>query len=61
MEDPNTDITLWESGAISLYLVDQYDKDNKLTYISIKEKSQVNQWLMYQMSQQGPYYGQMSW
>lgn len=30
--DPNTGITLWESAAIIEYLLDQYDKESKLTY-----------------------------
>jgi glutathione S-transferase len=48
--DPNTDITLWESGAIITYLVDQYDKEKKLTYDSLKEKYQLLQWQHFQAS-----------
>ncbi|KAL2864225.1 glutathione S-transferase family protein [Aspergillus lucknowensis] len=59
--DPNTDLTLWESGAIIQYLEDVYDKENKLTYTSLKEKHLLNQWLHFQMSGQGPYFGQASW
>ncbi|KAH7106030.1 glutathione S-transferase [Auriculariales sp. MPI-PUGE-AT-0066] len=61
MLDPNTDLLLWESGAIMMYLVDQYDTAKKLTYTSLKENSLLNQWLMFQMSQQGPMYGQVGW
>ena len=61
MEDPNTDLTLWESGAIVQYLIEQYDTEKKLTYTALKEKNLLNQWLMFQMSQQGPYYGQVGW
>ena len=32
IEDPNTGITLWESGAIIEYLAETYDKENILTY-----------------------------
>lgn len=32
IEDPNTGITLWESGAIIEYLIENYDKDSTLTY-----------------------------
>ncbi|KAK7746217.1 Transcriptional regulator ure2 [Diatrype stigma] len=61
IEDPNTDLTLWESGAIYQYLVDQYDTDKRLTYDAVKEKNLCNQWLHFQMSGQGPYYGQCGW
>ncbi|CAJ2513954.1 Uu.00g020730.m01.CDS01 [Anthostomella pinea] len=61
IEDPNTDLTLWESGAISQYLVEEYDSDKRLTYTSLKEKNLCNQWLHFQMSGQGPYYGVCSW
>lgn len=61
MYDPNTDIQIFESGAIILYLIETYDKDQKLTYTSAKEKALQNQWLMYQVSGQGPMYGQLGW
>ena len=32
IHDPNTDLTLWESGAIVSYLIEQYDKEYKLSY-----------------------------
>lgn len=54
IEDPNTGVSLWESGAIIQYVVDTYDKDHKLSYgDKSPEKHQLNQWLMYQMSGQG--------
>jgi len=59
--DPNTNITLWESGAIIEYLVETYDKDNKLTFTSSPEKFYVKQYLHFQMSGQGPYFGQAAW
>lgn len=61
IEDPNTGVTLWESGAIIQYLIEEYDKDGVLTYTSTPEKYQLTQWLMFQMSGQGPYYGQAAW
>ncbi|OAL72801.1 glutathione transferase [Trichophyton violaceum] len=30
--DPNTDLNIWESGAIVSYLVDKYDKDHKISF-----------------------------
>ncbi|KAI1456093.1 glutathione S-transferase [Annulohypoxylon moriforme] len=61
IEDPNTDLTLWESGAIIQYLIEQYDVDKVLTYDTLKEKHHLNQWLQFQMSGQGPYYGVSAW
>ena len=48
--DPNTDTTLWESGAIIEYLIDQYDKDDKLTISKAPEKYYIKQFLHFQMS-----------
>ncbi|THV68168.1 putative glutathione S-transferase [Aureobasidium pullulans] len=61
IEDPNTGITLWESGAILEYLIEEYDKENKFTYTSSPEKYQLKQWLHFQVSGQGPYFGQRVW
>ncbi|KAM5356938.1 hypothetical protein ACJ41O_003584 [Fusarium nematophilum] len=59
--DPNTDLTLWESGAIIQYLIEVYDTEKKLTYDALKEKHLLNQYLHFQVSGQGPYYGQAGW
>lgn len=57
--DPNTDLTIWESGAIVLYLIDKYDTDNKISFPKgSNEQYLAQQWLIYQASGQGPYYGQ---
>ncbi|KXJ94643.1 glutathione transferase 1 [Microdochium bolleyi] len=61
IEDPNTGITLWESGAIIEYIIETYDKDNKLSIATFPEKFHLKQWLHFQMSGQGPYYGQYIW
>ncbi|KAK9412990.1 putative Glutathione S-transferase [Seiridium unicorne] len=61
IEDPNTDLTLWESGAIYQYLIEQYDTNHHLSYETLKERHLSNQWLHFQMSGQGPYYGQAGW
>lgn len=52
--DPNTGITLWESGAIILYLIDQYDKEGKISYSTAPERYQCQQWLMFQVSGESP-------
>ncbi|KAI0394616.1 glutathione S-transferase [Xylariaceae sp. FL0594] len=62
IHDPNTNLTLWESGAIVEYLVETYDKDNKISYPRGSNESYLTkQWLYYQVSGQGPYYGQAVW
>jgi len=61
IEDPNTGVTLWESGAICQYLIEQYDPDHRLSYTTLKERHLCNQFLHFQMSGQGPYYGQATW
>ncbi|KAF2022713.1 glutathione S-transferase [Setomelanomma holmii] len=61
IQDPNTDITLWETGAITQYLIEQYDTKKKLTYTDLIRRSHLNQYLMYQVSGQVPYFGQLGW
>ncbi|PYI11804.1 short-chain dehydrogenase/reductase [Aspergillus sclerotiicarbonarius CBS 121057] len=59
--DPNTNLTLWESGAIIQYLIDVYDTTHQLSFPTLREKHLLNQYLQFQMSGQGPYYGQCGW
>jgi glutathione S-transferase len=62
LEDPNTGITIWESGAILEYLVDTYDKQHTISFTAgSKEYYESKQWLHYQVSGQGPYFGQAAW
>ncbi|KAJ5188143.1 hypothetical protein N7491_004468 [Penicillium cf. griseofulvum] len=62
LEDPNTGTTIWESGAILEYLVDTYDKQHTISFAAnSKEYYESKQWLHYQMSGQGPYFGQAAW
>ena len=58
--DPNnSDLTLFESGAIVLYLLETYDTSHKLSFpAGTKEAHLARQWLFFQASGQGPYYGQ---
>ena len=59
--DPKNNLNLWEPGAIIQYIMEHQNPERKFTYDEIKEKSLLNQWLMFQMSGQGPYFGQASW
>jgi len=61
IEDPNTGLTLWESGAIVLYLIEQYDTEHKISYTDFPNKYHTQQWLFFQATGQGPYYGQRVW
>ncbi|EPS34289.1 hypothetical protein PDE_09253 [Penicillium oxalicum 114-2] len=62
IEDPNTGMTLWESGAILEYLVETYDKEHKLSFeCGSRDYFLAKQWLHFQMSGQGPYFGQAVW
>jgi glutathione S-transferase len=58
----NKGITLFESGAIIEYLVETYDKENKLQpYTTAQEKYLSKSWLHFQMSGQGPYFGKFEY
>ncbi|KAH9883265.1 glutathione S-transferase [Xylariomycetidae sp. FL2044] len=69
--DPNTGVTLFESGAIVNYLVDTYDAaDHKISYDgkgkesgtgSLEDKYLLQSWLMFQVSGHGPMLGQRMW
>ena len=62
IEDPNTGITLWESGAIISYLVERYDEEQKLSFApGTAEAEHARQWLFFQTTGQAPYYGQVPW
>jgi len=62
MQDPNKGITIWESGAIIEYLIAEYDHEHKLSFpAGTVEDYHCKQWLYFQVSGQGPYYGQANW
>jgi len=59
IEDPNTGVKIFESGTIVEYLIDTYDKDQKFHYSTLQEKWVTKSWLYFQVSGQGPYFGQV--
>ena len=56
MIDQDTGLTIFESGAILIYLA---EKTGKLLPTETKARSQVMQWLMFQMGSVGPMLGQL--
>lgn len=49
IQDPNNDLTLWESGAIIEYLVATYDTERKVSFEpGSKEAYLAKQWLFFQ-------------
>jgi glutathione S-transferase len=62
IHDPNAGITLWESGAIIEYLIELYDTKHRLSFApGTPESYHAKQWLYFQTTGQGPYYGQAAW
>lgn len=62
IQDPNNDnLILWEPGAIVEYLIEKYDKDHKLSLPGEADKWHLRRWLYFQVTGQGPYYGQAVW
>ncbi|MCJ1245725.1 hypothetical protein MMC30_002929 [Trapelia coarctata] len=59
--DPNTNLTIWETGAIIAYLVDTYDKEEKITYSCFPEKFELIRWAFFQASGQAPFFSQAAW
>jgi len=55
--DQDTDITVFESGAILIYLA---EKAGKLLPPDQKDRFQVLEWLMFQMGSVGPMFGQLN-
>ncbi|PWY69003.1 hypothetical protein BO94DRAFT_540143 [Aspergillus sclerotioniger CBS 115572] len=54
--DPNTNLTIWESGVIIQYLISRYDKTHKISFPEGTSKSYLTaQWIFFQASGQGPY------
>ena len=63
LEDPNTGVTSWESGAVMNYLVRVYDKENKLGPRGPSEQDHVDyeKWIFFLLTGLGPMSGQAVW
>ncbi|PWN43166.1 glutathione S-transferase [Ceraceosorus guamensis] len=61
VDHQNSDFTIWESGAILLYLIDKYGQDGSFGGKTPEERAVVNQWFALQLSTFGPQQGQVNW
>jgi glutathione S-transferase len=50
-----------ESNAIIEYLVAKYDTDRTISFADFENELHMRQWLYFQASGQGPYFGQAVW
>ena len=63
LEDPNTGVVSWESGAVMNYLVRNYDKEGILRPKSCSEQDKVDldKWEYFLVTTLGPMTGQRNW
>jgi len=61
IDHTNNDFVLWESNAILTYLAERYDTEHKFSASTEEDKYKQLQWLFFQSSGQGPYFGQAAW
>jgi len=61
VDHSNNDEVVWESNAILKYIAERYDTDKKLVVTDEKEKADLDTWLFYQASHQGPTFGNCQW
>lgn len=62
LEDPNTEVVAWESGAVINYILRVYDKNNKFgAGPSEQDKVDFDKWTMFNLSTLGPMQGQANW
>lgn len=63
VEDPNTGVVSWESGAVINYLLRVYDKQGKLGAQGKSEQDVVDydKWIFFLVSTLGPMMGQLNW
>lgn len=50
-----------QTGAIFEYLIETYDTEHRFSYTTSPEKYLTSQWHFFQVSGQGPYFGQRAW
>jgi len=61
VDHSNDDFVVWESNPIIKYLSERYDPKGILSITDQKDQYRLDQWLFFQASGQGPYFGQAQW
>jgi len=61
VDHSNNEFAVWESCACITYLAEKYDTEHKISVASMEDRMHQLQWLFFQASGQGPYYGQAVW
>lgn len=63
LEDPNTNVVSWESGAVMNYVRRKYDTENKLGPNGSSEQDLVDfeKWEYFLLTTLGPMTGQTNW
>ncbi|KAL9041837.1 MAG: hypothetical protein Q9214_003969 [Letrouitia sp. 1 TL-2023] len=64
LEDPNTGVVSWESGAVINYILRNYDKSNTLQpgpAASEQDRVDAEKWIYFLVSTLGPHMGQVNW
>ncbi|OHW91228.1 glutathione s-transferase [Colletotrichum incanum] len=64
LQDPNTNVTSWESMACLNYLLRNYDHDNKFgprSEAGEQGRVEIDQWVSFLVSTAGPMIGQCNW
>ncbi|KAK5310505.1 hypothetical protein LTR70_009430, partial [Exophiala xenobiotica] len=63
LEDPNTGIVAWESGAVMNYILRRYDQDNQLGPRGSSEQDLIDydKWTLFLLTTLGPMTGQTNW
>jgi len=57
----NNDKVVWESNSIIKYVANKYDTEKKFLLTDADQQTDMDTWLFFQASHQGPYYGQLQW
>ncbi|GJJ09207.1 hypothetical protein Clacol_003429 [Clathrus columnatus] len=61
IDHKNNDKIVWESGAVLFYLAEKYDTAGKYLGTNIDEKTEVMQWVIFQVSGMGPMQGSVNY
>jgi glutathione S-transferase len=56
----NNDKVVWEGNAMLKYIA-RYDTEGKFTVTDPDEQTDMDTWLFFQASHQGPFFGQLQW